>query len=235
MAINFPDSLDNFSNPTSTSSLDAPSHSLQHSDINDAVEALQIKVGIGNSPAGSAVAGDVLTAQGGGTAIWASASNLGGLAHISTQSFSAASSVNFNSVISNSFDYYVIIVRISTTSSTGNLQFRFRNAGSEISTTNYDFATHSKAFSGGAIGGSNNINQSQAIIGTYGNSACSYVLTLTRPEAPAQKSFNGNYADGTVAGYCGGRYTGSSAADGFGIIPSAGNITGQASIWGYKT
>jgi hypothetical protein len=71
MASNFPTSLDNFSNPTSGDKLDSPSHSSQHSDANDAIEALEAKIGIGVSTAGSATVGQVLTAQGGGTAIWA--------------------------------------------------------------------------------------------------------------------------------------------------------------------
>jgi hypothetical protein len=70
LAINYPTSLDNFTNPSATSSLDSPSHSLQHSDANDALEALEAKVGIGASPAGSATSGQILTAQGGGTALW---------------------------------------------------------------------------------------------------------------------------------------------------------------------
>lgn len=68
---NYPTSLDTFTNPSAGNTLDSPSHSLQHSDVNDAVEALEEKIGIGASPAGSATAGQVLTAQGGGTALWA--------------------------------------------------------------------------------------------------------------------------------------------------------------------
>lgn len=49
MSISFPTALDNFSNPTASSDLSNPSHSQQHSDLNDAVEALQLKVGITNS------------------------------------------------------------------------------------------------------------------------------------------------------------------------------------------
>lgn len=49
MAINFPTSLDTLTNPSSSDTLDSPSHSGQHSDINDAVEALETKVGVNNS------------------------------------------------------------------------------------------------------------------------------------------------------------------------------------------
>jgi len=60
MAINFPTSLDNFTNPTSGNTLDSPSHSQQHSDANDAIEAIEAKLGIGSSSAGSATLGQVL-------------------------------------------------------------------------------------------------------------------------------------------------------------------------------
>ncbi len=47
MATNFPGSLDSFTNPTSGSTLDSPSHAGQHANINDAMEAVQAKLGTG--------------------------------------------------------------------------------------------------------------------------------------------------------------------------------------------
>ena len=47
--MNFPGSLDAFTNPTSGDTLDNPPHDQQHADVNDAVEALQAKVGVDNS------------------------------------------------------------------------------------------------------------------------------------------------------------------------------------------
>lgn len=49
MATNYPNGLDNLVNPASTDAPDAPSHSQQHANANDAIEALQAKVGINNS------------------------------------------------------------------------------------------------------------------------------------------------------------------------------------------
>ena len=49
MATNFPASLDSLTNPTSSDSLNLPSHSAQHANVNDAVEALQAKVGADSS------------------------------------------------------------------------------------------------------------------------------------------------------------------------------------------
>ena len=53
MAINYPTSLDTFTNPTTTDLLTSPSHAQQHSDINDAMEAVQTKLAIGNTVIGT--------------------------------------------------------------------------------------------------------------------------------------------------------------------------------------
>ena len=49
MAVQYPESLDSFTNPQGTSSVANPSHAQQHADANDAIEALQAKVGVNNS------------------------------------------------------------------------------------------------------------------------------------------------------------------------------------------
>lgn len=49
MATNFPENLDFLSNPNSTDSLSSPSHSQQHTNANDAIEALQTKIGVDGS------------------------------------------------------------------------------------------------------------------------------------------------------------------------------------------
>jgi hypothetical protein len=49
MATGFPTSIDTLTNPTSTDALTSPSHADQHADANDAIEALQAKVGVNSS------------------------------------------------------------------------------------------------------------------------------------------------------------------------------------------
>lgn len=49
MATSFPTSLDSLTNPLSTDTLANPSHSAQHANANDAIEALQAKVGVNSS------------------------------------------------------------------------------------------------------------------------------------------------------------------------------------------
>lgn len=47
MATNFPENLDNLTNPNSTDSLEG--HAQQHSNVNDAIEAIQTKIGVDGS------------------------------------------------------------------------------------------------------------------------------------------------------------------------------------------
>lgn len=56
MPTNYPSSLDALANPTSSDSLSSPSHSGQHSDINDAMEAVQAELGVNPSGAVADVA-----------------------------------------------------------------------------------------------------------------------------------------------------------------------------------
>ena len=51
MTTNFPSGLDSFTNPTATDAMDSVTvpHADQHADVNDAVEALQAKVGVDGS------------------------------------------------------------------------------------------------------------------------------------------------------------------------------------------
>lgn len=49
MATNFPNEKDVLANPNPTDSLSAPSHSQQHANTNDALEAIQDAIGVTNS------------------------------------------------------------------------------------------------------------------------------------------------------------------------------------------
>ena len=156
MAISFPTSLDNFTNPSSGNTLDSPSHSLQHSDINDAVEALERKIGVGTAVAGSASAGQVLTI---GTASGSTSYSYAGLTQIIPTSvtvtgaggsatvgsnglitFSAVTSFQLNGVFSSTYDHYKAIIMIDSSTSTGhgNLQFRYGTSGTANSNSNYN-------------------------------------------------------------------------------------------------
>jgi hypothetical protein len=63
MAINFPTSLDSLTNPQATDQMNVVSHADQHANANDAIEALEAKVGVtgvGFNPASSASSASVV-------------------------------------------------------------------------------------------------------------------------------------------------------------------------------
>ena len=63
MATNFPASLDTLTNPSATDTLDSPPHDEQHADANDAIEALQAKVGVDSSAVTSSLDYKVATLE----------------------------------------------------------------------------------------------------------------------------------------------------------------------------
>lgn len=134
MATNFPSSLDNFTNPVSGNTLDSPSHSLQHSDANDAIEALENKLGIGDSPAGSATSGYVLMAGSGGTTTWSALPSSGALTLIKTYSPSSVASIDFDAnTFSSTYKNYFITWNLSGTTG-AILYLKFKAASTVVST-----------------------------------------------------------------------------------------------------
>lgn len=114
MATNFPTSVDNFTNPTANDSLNLPSHSTQHANANDAIEAIE-------------------------TTLFAGGINYSGLVHINTTSFTTASSVIFNNVFSSSYENYVIKVVHTSTNQGSVCSMRLRASGTDDSSSNYRY------------------------------------------------------------------------------------------------
>lgn len=115
MASSYPTSLDSFTDPTSGSSLASPSHSGQHIDLNDAVEKIETKLGIGSSPASSAANGSVLVANGSGSTTWTAAPY--GLQFIKADTITSGASKVITDCFTSDFQNYRVVisdVRIAT-------------------------------------------------------------------------------------------------------------------------
>lgn len=70
MATDYPTALDTYTDPASSNKLNNPSHSVQHQNHNDSVEAIEAKLGTGAS---TPTSGKVLRATGTGTSVWGAA------------------------------------------------------------------------------------------------------------------------------------------------------------------
>ena len=179
MATNFPTSLDTFTNPNSGNTLDSPSHSVQHSDINDAVEAIEAKLGVGSSTAGSATAGyalvntsggttaysllgvaglssgtadanTVLTADGSGGATFSPPSS-SGLTLLSTISFSAVNNQAVNP-FSATYDAYKIVFTLTAASGDPTMTFRIRDGVTDLSGADYYYGGIENKTDSGTVG-----------------------------------------------------------------------------------
>jgi hypothetical protein len=249
VASNFPTSLDNFTNPSSGNTLDSPSHSLQHSDINDAVEALEAKLGIGASPAGSATSGQVLTASTGGTTTW-STPTTGGLIQIVPSSvavgsgsgsanangavtFTGASSVSLNDVFSATYDNYKIILKI-TSAAAGNpdITMRLRIGGADNSTSNYAYQAIVGTYGASAIAGGSTGNSSFPIGGV--STVFNMSVDLISPFLTESTIVLGSTLSQGAAGAFNGSFRATTSFDSFSFIASSSNITGTISVYGYR-
>ena len=63
MATGFPSSLDTLTNPNGTDTLSNPSHAQQHTNLNDAVEAIETKIGINGSNDSNSIQNKVAAIQ----------------------------------------------------------------------------------------------------------------------------------------------------------------------------
>lgn len=236
MASNYPTSLDNFTNPTSNDSLNSPSHSLQHANINDAVEAIEAKLGIGASTAGSAVSGYVLTAGTGGTTTWQAIAPAG-MVLITSQSFSTATSVIVDSVFSSSYRNYKMFLDLTAVSASDtNLSYYFRSGSPASDTTTeyyrHQFAGYSSTYS--------SVEQANSIFASPSSSysdLCGVEMVIYKPNL-ATNTTTSNQSSFIVSS--GARYSAiysiwqlsSTQFTGMKILSSSGTISGRISIYG---
>jgi hypothetical protein len=260
---NFPTSLDTLTNPTSGNTLDSPSHSVQHSDANDILEALEAKVGIGTATAGSATAGHALVASTGGTTTWTSIGTAGitsgtatngqvltangsgavtfntpsqGLTLINTTTFTAQSSVSLPaSTFTATYKNYRMIFRATQNTSTGALSMRLRAAGTDLVT----------GYTNGGI--ETGVSNNNTRIGSFGNTSwvtvqCTagnlfaLILDLTLPQV-ANQTLGFYNAFSTSAGdnkIVAVQIGDSNSYDSMTFITSGGTFTGTVEAYGYN-
>lgn len=252
MASNYPTSLDSFTNPTANDSLNSPSHALQHANANDAIEAIEAKLGIGASTAGSATSGYVLTAGTGGTTTW-SAPSIAGLTQIVPTSitkgasgsasvssggavtFSGTESISLNGCFSANYDNYKLLVNFSTQSAATAILFRFRISSSDNSTNNYLTSTlgtssWTSATTVSQVSTATSFDISYA--GSNENTASEY--SIFNPFLSQKSYIVGTPVSNTEGRWRQIKFNDTTSFDGFSLIASSGTITGTIRVYGYK-
>jgi hypothetical protein len=221
MATNFPASLDTLTNPTSSDSLSSPSHSAQHANVNDAVEALQAKVGVDSSAVTTSLDYKVAQLEGRDTA---------GLVLVSeTTVGTAVSSVTVSNVFSADYDNYSI--RIDNVDPSSNTLLNFQLDGL---TTSYYYNGINMAGTT-TVNGDNGLNVSAWQIGacrTTGEN--SYILEVRSPFLAGRNAISFDYAASGLWYTGGGITTNTASRTGFVLTPGVGTLTGGTiRVYGY--
>jgi hypothetical protein len=163
----------------------------------------------------------------------------GALTLISTSNFTTQAAVSFNDVFDSTYTNYKILLNITTSTGLA-VSFRFRNAGSDISSSNYfwhaaksDSQTTTYGTAATANGGS-----SFAITATDIAAFVSGSLDVFSPAIATGKRIHGFATYFTSDRSRGGQailgFNASAAYDGCTIFVPTGTITGNISIYGYE-
>lgn len=227
MATSFPGGLDSFTNPSATDAMDSVTvpHADQHANLNDAVEALEAKVGADGSAVTSSL--DYKVAQ-------------QGLTLVKTQTVgSGVSNVQINSAFSSTFDNYKISISgITMSASTGNSMYVRLSSGGTTAVTNYQYAMAKVDIANGAITGVNAQNSSVMFIGKGVGDKFGTTFDVVMPYISTHTIFPNIGGIETSTGYAFsgiGQHQTTASYDGFRIQPLTGTITGGTiRVYGYN-
>jgi hypothetical protein len=161
-----------------------------------------------------------------------------GLIHIETQSFSAVSSQSINDVFSSTYDNYKIHV-VWSGSADNDLNMRLRVAGADNSSANYDCG-YWFVRTGPSTSNNSELAFTSFKIGSAQGTLLNGFLALdiANPFASTNTSYTGHQGSRSSANVAmatyGGRTTVTTSYTGFTLFPSAGTITGTATIYAYR-
>jgi hypothetical protein len=155
----------------------------------------------------------------------------GGLDLITTQTFSAASSVSINNCFTSTYENYQALLTLTISVNT-NLYVRFRAAG--IDNTSNIYTYQDIAADNTSVGASRSTNTT-GLFG-YGD-AQAIRSTFYRPAVAVETKYQSEIARGLTSllwhSYVGFHNT-ATAYDGITIYPASGTMTGTVRIYGYR-
>jgi hypothetical protein len=206
MATNFPGSVDNFSNPNATDSLNAPSHSSQHADANDAIEAIETYV----------------------------LDNPVGLVHLNTTTFSGVSTQSVNDVFSADYDNYCLVINVVSSQADEILRLRLRVAGGDAAGSNYTYQTLNAINTSVSAGRATQTSWDIFRQDTTYNGGIAYIYRPFIAAPTQYTSQNAWSLDNARISLNAGSHSLSTSYTGFSLIPNSGTITGSISTFGIR-
>jgi hypothetical protein len=184
---------------------------------------------------GIGTAGQVLKVNSGATAPeWGAASAASALTLVRSQAFTTSSSVDLSDIFSTTYDNYLILGSY-TPSAGADLNFRFRVAGADNSTSNYShqnlIVDNTTVTAGRAASGTS------GVFGTGSASVrTSFATTMFNPFLTETKNYVTHTAvrpSGTIFTVnTSGGFNASTSFTGMTLLPSSGTVTGTIRIYG---
>jgi hypothetical protein len=168
---------------------------------------------------------------------WAAAAGGGDLVRITTASFSSATAASVDSVFSSTYDNYLILLNVESTSGSNAMQVRFRTGGSDNTTSNYgsnwEYAAFGTAGATGQLGSA--AGSTLAYIQDITGNPTSNVMFVFNPFATQNTYANHQAVQGNGYRITGGlEFDTTTSFDGISFICAAGTFGGTISVYGYK-
>lgn len=152
-----------------------------------------------------------------------------------TVSFTAVSTVSLNDVFNSTYKNYRIVLNVETLSTTLNISSRFRTAGSDNTTANYNYLLNTNNSSIQTDAFNSDRSQTSALIKSAGVTSQYFVLDVMNPKATFITTVTGQgnelLSNLLTFGFGFGLTT---SFDGISFIASTGTITGTVSVYGYN-
>lgn len=164
-----------------------------------------------------------------------------GLVFITASTFSASTAVNVNNCFTSTYDNYRIVVAVDSVSTTNGVNLRLRASGTDNSSSNYYYnGPHIVSSSSVSVDvyRSSGLATSFVVIHSDNNGSGNCSLDLFNPARSvrtmiASTFINQNSTDMRMASPAG-LMSVTTSYDGFSLIPTTGNITGNVRVYGYR-
>jgi hypothetical protein len=185
---------------------------------------------------GTAVAGDVLTA-----AFWNSnvrdnsleLFNTMGLTHITTQSFTTASTVSINNCFSSSYSNYHVVIEHLSSEAAQTQAVRMRVAGAD-NTTASSYVRERLLSVNQVVTGNSTTSDMFNSLAPANTLTSTAMFIFTRPFEAVDTGILSVAGRSTSIGISAGNHNQATSYDGFSFIAGAGTMTGVIRVYGYR-
>ena len=232
MTTNFPSGLDAFTNPSATDAMDSVTvpHATQHADLNDAVEALQAKVGVDGSAVTTSL--DYKVANQGLTLL--RAVSIG----------SSVATIDVTGIFSSTYDRYLISYNVESATNGTQFSCKLISGTTVDSSTVYAMQLVYHSFSSATVSTAQSTSYPRFVWlgGMKGGSGSSWhsgmgQYLLINPHKSNSYTFceTSSYGTQSAGGHASGIHQTQASYDGFQFYVDVGTVTGGTiTVYGYN-